>query len=82
VLTALFPIILTFLVVPSVDGRVYIWYRDTGELLEVLEGHGIGCVNAVAWNPRDPHIFASCSDDRTIRIWKAQPTSPLIEETS
>lgn len=64
----------------SSDGKVYVWHRDTGELLEVLGGHGAGSVNSVAWNPLDPRIFASCSDDRTIRIWEAQPT-PVIEET-
>jgi WD repeat-containing protein 26 len=54
-----------------IDAKVYIWHRDTGTLLEVLEGHGVGSVNSVAWNPRNYGMFASCSDDGSIRLWEA-----------
>jgi WD repeat-containing protein 26 len=57
-----------------VDGNVYIWHRDTATLLETLEGHGNGSVNSVVWNPRNQRMFASCSDDRTVRIWEAPIT--------
>ncbi|TFK76226.1 WD40 repeat-like protein [Pluteus cervinus] len=57
----------------SEDGNIYIWHKDTGILLEVLSGHGEGSVNSVAWNPRNQRMFASCSDDHTIRIWEAPP---------
>ncbi|KAJ4293588.1 hypothetical protein N0V90_008871 [Kalmusia sp. IMI 367209] len=38
-------------------------------LVEALDAHP-GCVNAVAWHPTDPKVFASAGDDAKVRIWK------------
>ena len=50
------------------DSKVYIWHKENGTLIETLEGHTKGCVNAVAWNPADSSMFASAGDDKIVRM--------------
>lgn len=52
----------------TIDSRVYIWRRQTGVNVAALDAHHPGTVNAVAWHPRNPGIFASAGDDRKVRM--------------
>ncbi|OBT91285.1 hypothetical protein VE02_00285 [Pseudogymnoascus sp. 03VT05] len=52
----------------------------TGDLLQVLSGHG-GGITDLAVPRTNPHILASCSEDTTVRLWslrKAHKESPCI----
>ncbi|KZT57026.1 WD40 repeat-like protein [Calocera cornea HHB12733] len=62
-----------FVLSGSEDANVYVWHKESGTPLEILQGHGEGSVNAVAWNPCQEAMFATCSDDHTVRIWGKDP---------
>lgn len=53
----------------SQDNHIYIWKRDSSELIETLPGHQ-GTVNCVKWSPSEVAMFASAGDDKTVRIWR------------
>lgn len=50
------------------DNKVYIWHSKREKPVAVLSGH-TRTVNCVSWNPKDPTMIASSSDDGTVRIW-------------
>ncbi|OAT05067.1 WD domain-containing protein [Blastomyces gilchristii SLH14081] len=62
-----------FVVSGSEDSKIHIWHKENCTLVATLQGHGVGCVNAVSWNPKDPGMFASAGDDRKVRIWTRDP---------
>ncbi|KAE8154199.1 WD domain protein [Aspergillus avenaceus] len=57
-----------FVISGSEDSRIYVWHKENGTLIETLEGHISGCVNAISWNPTNPGMFASAGDDCLVRM--------------
>lgn len=51
-----------------IDSKVYLWHRRQERPIMVFSGH-TRTVNCVSWHPTSPFVFASASDDATVRIW-------------
>jgi WD40 repeat protein len=61
--------ILSFLeIIFYLDSKVYLWHRRQERPIMVFSGH-TRTVNCVSWHPTLPLLFASASDDATVRIW-------------
>ena len=50
------------------DSKVYLWHRRQERPIMIFSGH-TRTVNCVSWHPKLPLLFASASDDATVRIW-------------
>ena len=57
----------------AADRSISIFETTNYSLKFILEGHEKG-VNYVAWS-RDSKYLASCSDDKTARIWNCETVS-------
>ncbi|CAF1243416.1 unnamed protein product [Adineta ricciae] len=57
-----------FIASGSEDSKVYLWHRRHERPIMIFSGH-LRTVNCVSWHPILPLLFASASDDATVRIW-------------
>ena len=59
------------------DASIFVWKRDTGDLLYKIPGSGFNSsykghsniINQVDGSPNNPYLFVSCSDDETVKLW-------------
>ncbi|KAF9575985.1 hypothetical protein EC968_000948 [Mortierella alpina] len=64
----------------SSDGKVYVCKVGNTEPLKVFEGHKDE-VNAIRWDPLG-ELLASCSDDKTAKIWSMSQDECLFDLTA
>ncbi|CAF1184669.1 unnamed protein product [Adineta steineri] len=70
-----------FIASGSEDSKVYLWHRRQERPIMVFSGH-TRTVNCVSWHPTLPLLFASASDDATIRIWSTPEHQMKTESLS
>ncbi|KAF6001279.1 WD and tetratricopeptide repeat-containing protein [Cyanidiococcus yangmingshanensis] len=63
-----------FVISGSDDGRVYIWDRYTGELLQAFQADR-DVVNCVETHPYEPYL-ATAGIDSTIKLWRPEAPTP------
>ncbi|KAK3061546.1 hypothetical protein LTS18_005956 [Coniosporium uncinatum] len=61
------------LLVAGVSPKIKVLNVKTGELARTLIGHGAP-VNDLKISPLSPQVLASCSADRSIRLWNLNPS--------
>ncbi|KAJ2774638.1 peroxisomal targeting signal 2 receptor [Coemansia nantahalensis] len=54
----------------SWDGTAKLWSPAAPQSLRTFAAHS-GCVYAAAWSPRHADQFATCGEDRAVRLWSA-----------
>ncbi|KAJ1818973.1 peroxisomal targeting signal 2 receptor [Coemansia sp. RSA 2598] len=52
----------------SWDGSIKLWNPTSPHSLRSFNGH-TGCVYTGAWAPRQPDQFASCGEDKSVKLW-------------
>jgi WD40 repeat protein len=70
-----------FIASGSEDSKVYLWHRRQERPIMVFSGH-TRTVNCVSWHPTLPLLFASASDDATVRIWSTPEHQMKTESLS
>ena len=63
-----------FVMAGGEDASLYIFHRKSGAQLCEIPGH-FNTINTVSWNPSNPFMAASGSDDCEVRIWVAAVAS-------
>lgn len=67
-----------FVLCGSEDATVSIWNKEKGDIVAKIGGQTspqypltshTQVINCVSWSPSDPFIFATASDDQTVRLW-------------
>jgi WD40 repeat protein len=66
----------SFVLCGSEDSSISIWNRNKGELVAHLKNGHAQSVGCVAWCPSEPFVFASASDDQTVRLWGIESCLP------
>ncbi len=65
------------LAVAEVSGPVRLYAADTGDLIELTSGHGLGTC-ALSWRP-DGSLLATAGQDGKVRLWDGHRASPQGE---